>query len=137
VSGLSQFPITIVTTRPAAGPYVMIVFGGTPQTVNVPFINAVNHLDCGDANKNDVGIVFDNATPATTQKAADYAIGAIGFGLGLTGTTDPANCMCSWLTQCTQSAGPCTLSSSIQSDPRCNQTNPVDQVAAFRTAFCQ
>jgi hypothetical protein len=135
---LSSIPATVVTTRPASGSYVMIVFGGTPQTVNVPYIDAVAHLDCGDADPNDVGLVFDNVSPLTAQKVADYAVGAIAFGLGLTGTHAPDDCLCGWANGCQQNATACTLSSSIGADLRCNgQTNPQDEVATFRTAFCR
>jgi len=137
-SGLSQFPITVVSTRPATAPFVMIVFGGTPALVNTRFIDAVMTLDCGDVVKSDVGIVFDNWSPMTTQKAADYAIGAVAYGLGLTGTHDTADCMCGWNNGCQPNAGPCTLSPSITADLACSgETNPQNEVAAFHTAFCQ
>jgi hypothetical protein len=127
--------ITIVTTRPATGPYVMIGFGGVHQTVNVPYLYAVNRLDCGDAAKSDLAWVFED-TP-TTQKAADFAVGSILFGLGATGTTSSNDCMCGWLTQCQPSNGACTLSSSIDAALSCpNQTNPQDEVALLHT-FCQ
>jgi hypothetical protein len=132
VSGIPQ--VTIVTTRPTAGPYVMIVFGGTRNTVSVPYSGAVQSLDCGDAVKSDVGLVFEDAT--TTQTAADLALGAIGFGLGLTGTQNSNDCMCNWLNNCQQSSGACSLSPSITADLRCTgQTNPQNEVATFQ-AFC-
>ena len=137
-SGLSALPVTVVTARPVTAPYVMIVFGGTPALVNVPYIDAVNHLDCGDAVKSDVGIVFDNVSPATTQKAADYAIGSIAYGLGLTGTHGTGDCLCGWNNSCQQGAGPCTLSTSITADVVCaGQTNPQHELATFSQAFCQ
>ena len=34
---LSLFPVTVVTTRPATGPYVMIVFGGRANQVGSRF----------------------------------------------------------------------------------------------------
>ena len=79
--------------------------------------------------------VFED-TPSS-QKAADFAIGAILFGLGATGTTDPGDCMCGWLTQCQASNGACTVSSSINAALSCpNQTNPQDEVAILHS-FCQ
>ena len=96
---LSVVPsIQVVTARPAAGPYVMIGFGGAATTVNVPYQDAVNRLDCGDTVKNDIGWIFEDV--ATTQAAANFAVGAIAFGLGVTGTTDVNDCMCGWLTSC-------------------------------------
>ncbi len=44
---------TVVTTRPAAGDYMMIVFGGTATTMGSAF-NFVQELDCGDQVRNDV-----------------------------------------------------------------------------------
>ena len=72
--------ITFVTTRPAHGPYVMIGFGGTMGDADVPYTGAVNHLDCGDTNKNDLGWVFESAS--TVTQAANLAAGAIAFGTG-------------------------------------------------------
>jgi hypothetical protein len=134
-AAFAAYPITVVTQRPAVGPYVMVGFGGTRQQVNVPYLYAVNRLDCGDAVKSDVAWIFD-AVPST-QKTADYAIGAVAFGLGLTGTNDVNDCMCGWLTQCQQTTTACTFSTSITAVLQCpNQTNPQNEVAALQ-AFCQ
>ena len=127
--------IEVVTTRPAAGPYVLIGFGGDQSMVSVPYTYAVNHLDCGDTVKNDVGWIFE-ATP-TTQAAANFAVGAIAFGLGVTGTTDTNDCMCGWLTSCSAAATVCTFSTSITAELDCpNETNPQNEVAALDN-FCQ
>jgi len=128
--------ITVVTTRPAAGPYFMIGFGGVHQTVNVPYLYAVNRLDCGDtATKNDVAWVFEDSP--TTQKTADFAVGSILFGLGATGTTDTNDCMCGWLTNCQPSNNACTVSPAISAAISCpNQTNPQNEVSILHS-FCQ
>jgi hypothetical protein len=126
--------VTFVTTRPAAGPYVMIGFGGTMGEAGVPYTGAVNHLDCGDTNKNDLGWVFESAS--TTTQAANFAAGAIAFGLGATGTTDPNDCMCGWLTQCQASANACSFSATAQAQLACpNETDPQNDVAILE-AFC-
>jgi hypothetical protein len=125
--------VTFVTTRPAAGPYVMIGFGGTMGQAGVPYTGAVNHLDCGDTNKNDLGWVFESAT---TTQAANLAAGAIGFGLGATGTTDQTDCMCGWLTQCQASGNACSFSATAQAQVACpNETDPQNDVAILQ-AFC-
>jgi hypothetical protein len=133
---LSTFPITVVTQRPASGPYVMVVFGGTKATVNVPYTYAVNRLDCGDGVKSDLAWVSD-AVP-TLQKTADFAVGAIGYGIGLTGTHDPNDCMCNWNNNCQQpNNSACTLGTAETADLQCTgQTNPQNEVAAFQQAFC-
>lgn len=152
---LAQTPIDVVTTRPATGPYVMIVLGGATTgrggTVGTIYSFATSFHDCGDATKSDVGWISDMTTGATglaadapTSYVADLVVGAIGWGLGLDGTTDPNNCMCGWTTVCDSAAGACTLSSSIASavtNPGAGETackaGTQNEVAAFSTEFCQ
>lgn len=139
-SQLSSFPITVVTTRPAAGPYVMIVFGGTRDQVGSSYGSAVNELDCTDARKSDVAWISDGVSP--TQRVVNFAVGAIGFGIGLTATTDPRDCMCGWANDCNQDqTAPCRLSQMITRDPdasqRCTGVTSQNEVAAFNAAFCQ
>jgi hypothetical protein len=127
--------IKIVTTRPPAGPYFMVGFGGNHTTVNVPYLYAVNRLDCGDtATKNDLAWVFDDAP--TTQKVADFAVGSILFGLGATGTNDSNDCMCGWLTACQPSNNACTLGAGIATTGQCAGQNTEDETAILHT-FCQ
>ncbi len=137
---LASFPITIVTTRPAAGPYVMIVLGGAAADVGSKFGGAVNELDCGDNQKSDLAWISDAVTP--TQRVVNSAVGAIGFGLGLTATLDPLDCMCGWDNTCTSNnTAPCTLSTNIVRDPNARQRCPglatQNEVATFDTAFCR
>ncbi|MBA3458119.1 MAG: hypothetical protein H0T42_33875 [Deltaproteobacteria bacterium] len=137
---LASFPITVVTARPATGQYVMIVFGGTAAQVASAFGGAVNRLDCGDVQRNDVAWISDGVTPS--QLVVNYAVGAIGFGLGLTATTVPTDCMCGWDNQCTPvSTGPCTLTDNIPRDPAANQLcaglTTQSETLAFTQAFCQ
>ena len=136
---LAQFPITVSRTRPSTGSYVMIVFGGDATTVGSAFGGAVNELDCGDKAPNDVAWISDSVGG---QRAINSAIGAIGFGLGLTATSDPRDCMCGWDNDCRASNNqPCRLGSPIARDPEANQLcadlSPQDEVAALRTAFCR
>jgi len=137
---LSQFPITVTTTRPATGEYVMIVFGGTAAAIGSKFGAAVNTLDCGDVQHNDVAWISDNVSPP--QHVINTAIGAIGFGLGLTATGDPKDCMCGWDNQCnSNNTVTCTLGAAVTRDPAANQLcagagTTQDEVATLRTAFC-
>lgn len=137
---LSSFPVTVVTTRPATGPYVMIVFGGVASQVGSRFGGAVNELDCDDSEKSDVAWISDNVSP--TQRVVNYAIGAIGFGLGLTATTNPLDCMCGWDNGCSgNQTVACTLSPMIARDPdanqRCAGLTSQNEVGTFDNAFCQ
>ena len=127
--------ITFVTSRPAAGPYVLIGFGGARSDVGVPYTDAVNRLDCGDTTtKSDVGWVFEAVD--TTEHVITSAAGALAFGMGATGTTDPDDCMCGWLTNCTSSDNPCTFSATADAALDCpNETDPQDDVTLLQ-AFC-
>ena len=141
---LSQFPINVTTQRPTSGHYMMIVFGGTATDVGSRFGAAVDQLDCGDTRPNDVAWISDSVSPP--QRVINDVLGAIGFGLGLTATLDPRDCMCSWDNGCKpDNTVPCTLGSPIARDPAANQLcpnlttpdlSPQDEVAAIRTAFC-
>lgn len=137
---LAQFPITVVTTRPASGSYVMIVFGGRAAAVGSRFGGAVNRLDCDDSRPNDVAWISDSVAPV--QRVVNTALGAIGFGLGLTATSDPTDCMCGWDNACSSdNTVACRLGSPIARDPAANQicagATSQDEVAALRAAFCQ
>jgi len=136
---LALFPITVVTTRPASGEYVMVVLGGQPNQIGSQFSTAVNALDCTDAQHNDVAWISDSATPS--QHVINLVIGAVGLGLGLTATLDPNDCMCGWGNTCAASNGAaCTLGTAIARDNsialRCPGVATQDEVATLRTAFC-
>ncbi|HEX3759712.1 MAG TPA: hypothetical protein VHW23_13455 [Kofleriaceae bacterium] len=136
---LARFPITVTRTRPSSSSYVMIVYGGTAGDVGSNFGAAVAQLDCGDTRPSDVAWISDNVAG---QRAINDTLGAIGFGLGLTATTDVHDCMCGWDNDCRiDNSAPCTLGSPIARDPDAGQlcpgTTTQDEVAALRTAFCQ
>ncbi len=138
---LSQFPITVVTTRPATGPYVMIVYGGNATDVGSNYGFAVNELDCNESEKSDVAWISNNYT--TTLRHVNTTLGAIGFGLGLTATNDVNDCMCGWANGCVKDHSQlCTLNTNIARDPGAQQTcqgvgATQNEVAAFTAAFCQ
>jgi hypothetical protein len=137
---LSTFPVTVVTTRPAAGPYAMVVLGGTANDVHSRFSEAVNTLDCNDAVANDVAWIADRVTPL--QHVINDVVGATGFGLGLTATIDPNDCMCGWGNACIANVNAaCTLGAPIARDPAATQLcanggATQNEVTAFHDAFC-
>ena len=139
---LQGTPIEVVDQRPATGPYVMVVFGGTSAIVGTIYDYATNEHDCGDVVKNDVAWVADSSV-VNVSYAQDLAVGAIGWGLGLNGTNDPMGCMCAWANGCQSVAGACMLSSSIATTisaapaTTCPNQNPQNEIAAFSTGFCQ
>lgn len=130
---------TVVTTRPASGPYVMVVLGGDQNDVGSNYTYATSDHDCGDLVKNDVGWVSD--APSLSY-VPDLIVGTIGWGLGLQGTNDPTDCMCAWANNCDSASGACTLSANIATtqssgNTTCPNQNPQNEVAAFSTLFCQ
>lgn len=130
---------TVVTTRPASGPYVMVVLGGDNGDVGSSYTYATGDHDCGDLVKNDVGWVSD--APSLSY-VPDLIVGTVGWGLGLQGTNDPNDCMCAWANNCSSASGACTLSSNITTtassgNTTCAGQNPQNEVAAFSTLFCQ
>ena len=128
---------TVTTTRPPSGDYMMVVFGGTQALVGSNF-GFVQELDCGDQVRNDVAWVDDGFPAALIPNAV---VGSIGFGIGLTATTDPTDCMCSWDNNCSQNTPNCVLHNGIARDPnanqRCNGVPDVqDEIIEFNLAFC-
>jgi hypothetical protein len=130
---------TVVTTRPASGPYVMVVLGGDQNDVGSNYTYATSDHDCGDLVKNDVGWVSD--APSLSY-VPDLIVGTVGWGLGLQGTNDPSDCMCAWANNCDSASGACTLSANIATtqssgNTTCPNQNPQNEIAAFSTGFCQ
>jgi hypothetical protein len=118
----------------------MIVYGGVYTQVGSRYTGAVNTLDCGDAQKSDLAWISDNVSP--TQRIVNFSVGAIGFGLGLTATSDPLDCMCGWDNGCiSDNSVPCKLSPMITRDPNANQKctglTSQDEPATFDAAFCK
>jgi hypothetical protein len=141
---LSALPLQVVTTRPTSGSYVMIVMGGNNTTnggtIGSQYSFATSDHDCGDVVKNDIAWIAD--LPATTY-APDLVLGALGWAVGLNGTSDPNGCMCGWANACAEAdTVACTLSASIASttssgNTTCPNQNPQNEVAALSTGFCQ
>jgi hypothetical protein len=116
---------------------MMIVFGGDRVTMGSNF-NFVQELDCGDQVRNDVAWVADTFP---TQFIPNAILGSIGFAIGLTGTTDPTDCMCAWDNACTPNTTDCQLHNGIARDPSANQQCPgapavQDEILAFNVLFC-
>ena len=58
---LASFDITLVTTRPAAAPYEMVVVGGLPTLCGYSAgIGGLAPLDCHNKNRGDVSFVFSD-----------------------------------------------------------------------------
>lgn len=130
---------TVVTTRPTSGDYMMIVFGGPNRADMGSNFNFVQELDCGDQVRNDVSWVSDGFPIDLIPNAV---LGSIGFGIGLTATTDQTDCMCSWDNNCSYSTTNCTYHDGITRDPLARQQCPgapaiQDEIVEVNAAFCQ
>ena len=111
-------------------------------------VNAHDHLELNHYGRLKLRERYENASawiddlrpalrsdPAIRENAA-RPLGALLFGLGATGTTDPNDCMCGWLTNCTASNNACTYSTAITAATGCpGLVNPVDETK-FLDTFC-
>ncbi len=134
---LGAFPITVVTERPAAGPYHLVVFGGNSSALgNNNNAGALTSYDCQNRVLNNVVWIGERFIP---QTSGDFAVGGLGLGLGLTGTLEPGDCMCGWGNACSPQDSACTLSSQITNDGGCNggTAQSQNEIAAFRREFCE
>jgi len=101
---LFPFDVEVVTTRPASGDYDMVVFGGEPgdlgfQTGTGTAYAAVSGIDCPNANRTDVAVIFERAINGgfNTTSALDSSIFAgafVGSVNGLSPSKQPTNCLC-------------------------------------------
>lgn len=137
-AALAEFPVTVVTERPTSGHYVMVVLGGSAVT-DLQFdaeYAGMADLDCGDEAIDDVAWVSDLCP--TTAYAANVALGSIGLGLGLSGTTEPADCMCGWGTQCAISQSTtCQFSTMVAAQSACDSSTSQSETAVIHKAFCE
>lgn len=137
-ANLAQFPVTIVTTRPAVGPYIMVTFGGPRSMFNTTF-PSVAGPNCGDVTKSGVGWIADDVT---AQQGANLVVSVAGISVGLTGVTEsqPRDCMCGWggagcVPDQTQA---CVLSTAVLRAASCpGEPASQNEVAAFNKAFCE
>ncbi len=84
-AGLAPFSVCVTSDRPAAGPYTMVVVTGSPS----PFGNGVatlGSLDCGNANPNNVAVVFAPGIP--DEAIPSNVLHEFGHGLGLEDQND-------------------------------------------------
>ncbi len=94
-SVLIPYSIDIVTTRPAAGPYQMIVLGGDGATVSgCPTCTAFTVFNCPPFFGSVIDLVFDaGATPPPVQYAS-LILDDLGLLNGLVQTNQRGDCTC-------------------------------------------
>ena len=124
---LSGFDVELTRTRPGAGDYMMVVFGGDSSTIlGQANIGAFGPLDCGDTNLDDLAMVFDSTNIVGLANSAMFVLG---ISIGLSTTTQPGDCLAQ-----TPANTPCTLSSSapLNTTGVCpSAPNPQNEPAAF------
>jgi hypothetical protein len=93
----SAFNIQVVTTRPAAPPYGMVVIGGQPALCGMAAgYSGLAPLDCGDAWPGDVSFVFSDGITWLPMLAVVVAHEA-GHSFGLPHTTESCDVMSNFL----------------------------------------
>lgn len=126
---LAPYSIELVTERPAAGNYYMIVIGGDAGVlVGSPGILSVSPGVCTPSNPNLVDLVFDHHFIGGAEVYASSILSDLGamYGLGLTDT--PGDCMCR-VAGC-GFPGVCTFSSMVPVVPggaECNRAPIQDE----------
>jgi hypothetical protein len=100
---LSGYDVELTRTRPGAGDYMMITFGGDSATIlGTAGFGAFGPLDCGDTNLDDIALVFDSNAIIGTANSAMFVLG---ISLGLSTTTLMGDCLSTM-----PANTPCTLS---------------------------
>jgi hypothetical protein len=91
---LAPYSVEVVATRPAAGPYTMIVFAQCVSTLMCSAGGgAIAPDDCMNANPNDIAFVFEQ-TSATAAYYANLAIFDYGLTLGVSTNQLAGDCLC-------------------------------------------
>lgn len=94
-TALAPYSVDIVTVRPAALPYQMVVLGGDPGTLTGGCGNctAVSDRSCAPLGSV-VDLVFDHGTTMTPVAYANTILDDIALLNGLVPTTTPGDCAC-------------------------------------------
>ncbi len=137
---LGPYDVALATTRPASGPYQMIVFGGSSELIGFPAgIGAVSDPDCGDTVASDISFIFDTIDDEawTTQ----VSMASIGLNVGIPSTNRWTDCMCFSGSECgyMHPAINCTLGTNVPvaTGAACvpPYTGAIDDQTRFEDAF--
>jgi hypothetical protein len=95
---LAPYSIDIVTTRPASGPYKMIVYAQCASTLTCQTgSGSIGPVECpptmGSLNANDIAFVFEQAGENATSYA-NNSLFVTGLMNGLSINAQPNDCMC-------------------------------------------
>jgi hypothetical protein len=90
---LAPYDVSVVTARPSAGPYDMILFGGDPALLGLPDGAGATYANgCSDAAESDVGFVFDEVDGV--EMASSLALALFGAAHGIPHAALHGDCMC-------------------------------------------
>ncbi len=92
---LAAFSVDVVTTRPTAGDYWMVVAGGASDDItgSTDALVAMKAV-CDATNRSSIALVFDRAIETTDRAYANTIAGAFGALAGLVPSTNGNDCMC-------------------------------------------
>jgi hypothetical protein len=113
---LAPFSVDVVTTRPSAGDYRMVVVGGTSDTITgvTGALFAAKPV-CDAMNKNSIALVFEQDVETTDRAYANTIAGAFGSLAGLSEAQAGNDCMCLG-TSCVH-ASVCTWGTGVATKP--------------------
>jgi hypothetical protein len=107
---LASFDVEVVTTRPAAGPYDLIVFGGrSDRVVGVEGVQFAGPNACDAWPDSQLAFVFD--VRKSREAFASTAVGLYAVMHGAATTARPGDCLCLGDPACSASPLRCTFSS--------------------------
>jgi len=132
---LAPYEVAVTTTRPATGPYMMIVLGGTcSQVTGSPLcsglVTGFATQDCGNQVPSDIGLVFELPN-FNGARYANVVMFEIGFAIGADTTSVQGDCMCQ---SCGGASTPCTLGIDVPIFAGCGGGTQ-DETRIFATAF--
>jgi hypothetical protein len=137
---LAPYAIDVVTTRPAAAPYGMIVFTSAAPTAigGTGSAGALVPASCNMISSV-IGFEFGGGAEIPRDVAVRNAIAMFGVMAGIPFTTKGGDCMCLVGLTCANVPAPCTIGfagTPVTTGPgSCGFTGTVDEQALFKGRF--
>jgi hypothetical protein len=134
---LAPYDIAVVTERPAAGPYDMLVAGGHATDAGLPagiFSIAVN--DCAAPPAKHITLVFGEGF--SQRSAVQQIIAIYGIGHGIPSSTPRNDCMCFSASTCGNPTADCTIGGAgtpVDPSTQCPHDTTMDEHQLFLDAL--